>query len=276
MKITKPTANQVFTITATPEWPSIDFETDATGTHVWNWEIKWLSFSKKGTETTTSNTWNASKAIANLGGVLKVTVAANKLNATVTIKITGTNPSDTQIKTYLSSKPNSSGFDKILEHESKFKHFNASNEPVKSFDNGYGMCQLTTPPPTYEQAWNWKLNIDGGLNLFDQKRTAAKNYLSQSSRSYTDDELKYESVCRWNGGSYHVWDSANKKWVRDPNILCDQLTGNIGWDMTDEQNKGKSESVLHERDKASYSKPPQAGAHWKYSGVCYADRILNN
>ena len=62
------------------------------------------------------------------------------------------------------------GFDKIIDHEAKFKHFNAQNEPIKSFDDSYGMCQLTTPTPSFEQIWNWKNNVDGGLALFASSR----------------------------------------------------------------------------------------------------------
>jgi hypothetical protein len=136
------------------------------------------------------------------------------------------------------------------------------------------MCQLTNPVPGFDQVWNWKLNVQAGLSLFSGKRTAAINYLTQNNRSYTNEQLMYEAVCRWNGGSYHEWDDKAGKWIRHPNILCDSATGNIGWDMDDAANKGKTEVELHKRDSASYSKPPGASAHWQYSGVCYADKVL--
>ena len=122
--------------------------------------------------------------------------AAAKDSASITVKIIGTNPGATDVNPYLATKPGADGFDKLLQHESGFKNFNAQGEPVKSFDNGYGMCQLTTPPPTFEQAWNWKLNVDGGLALFASKRGDAITYLSQSGRTYTNDQLKHEAVCR--------------------------------------------------------------------------------
>ena len=62
-------------------------------------------------------------------------------------------------------------------------------------------------------------------------------------------------------------------WVRNADILCDPATGNIGWDMTDPENNGKTVAELHKRDAGTYSKRP-SGAHWKYSGVCYADAVL--
>jgi hypothetical protein len=273
MKFTKPKLNETFTISSAPEWPSISFETDATGSHSWTWTIVWGNFKKTGKETTPANKWDAKTAITDLGGTLTVRAEANKVSASITVMVKGTNPTEILVTDYLATKANSAGFGDIIRHESKYKHFNANSEPIKSFDNGYGMCQLTTPTPSFDKVWNWKRNIDGGLNLFEQKRSAAILYLKQSSRSYTDDQLKYEAVCRWNGGSYHVWD-AKAGWVRPANILCDSATGNMGWNMDDAENKGKSEADLHKRDRASYSKPPAAGAHWKYLGVCYADRIL--
>jgi hypothetical protein len=74
----------------------------------------------------------------------------------------------------------------------------------------------------------------------------------------------------WNGGSYHVWDG--HAWVRPATIVCDPAAGNIGWDMTDPANHGRSIADLHRRDAASYA--TGHGAHWQYSGVCYADHVL--
>jgi hypothetical protein len=226
-------------------------------------------------QNSTSNRWDAKTAITNYGGTLTVRAEANKQMATIALKIRGTNPTAMEVTRYLATKANSAGFDKILEKESHFRQFNTTNEPIKSFDNGYGMCQLTSPAPTFEQVWNWKLNIDAGLKLFEQKRLSAVSYLAQGKRSYTADQLKYETVCRWNGGHYHEWDAKAGKWVRNPNILCDSKTGNNGWDMTDLQNKGKTEAQLSKRDSGSYSggKPP-SGSHWNHYGVCYADHLL--
>ena len=274
MLFTKPTANQAFTITSTPTWPSIIFTTDATGPHTWQWSIKWNTFTKTGTASTSANEWDAGPAISDLGGTLTVRAIAGTKQATINVVVKGTNPSELEVKTFLLTKPNSAGFDKIIGHEAKFKHFNNLNQPIKSFDNGYGMCQLTTPAPTFAQIWNWKLNVEGGLSLFAQKRAAATAFLSQSARPYTADQHTKETVCRWNGGSYHEWSAATSAWIRKANILCDSATGNIGWDMSDAQNAGKTEATLRARDKGSYSSPPGSSAHWGYFGVCYADKVL--
>jgi hypothetical protein len=290
MRFVKPKTNEIFTITSAPAWPSLEFETDATGPHKWQWTIEWGTFKKTGTATTPNNKWNA-MAVTNYGGTLTVRAEADspapgagalagvshalsKGSTTISVKLKGTNPSAAEVNAYLATKSDSAGFEKIIEHEANCKHFNAASEPIKSFDGGYGMCQLTNPTPTFEQVWNWKQNIDGGLKLFAQKRTSAIAYLTQSGRSYTGDQLKYEAVCRWNGGAYHEWDAKGGAWVRPSHILCDSKTGNIGWDMNHADNKGKTEAELRKRDSASYSKPPTATAHWKYLGVCYADRVL--
>lgn len=274
MRFTKPAANAAFTISAAPEWPSIAFETDGAGAHSWRWTLAWGAFKKTGTANTPDNRWDAKSVVTDLGGTLTVVASAGTGMATITVTIKGTNPAAADITAYLATKAGSAGFEQIIAHEAKYKHFRDNGQPIKSFDNGYGMCQLTTPTPTFEQVWNWKHNVDGGLALFAQKRAAAITYLSQSGRSYTDDQLRYETVCRWNGGKYHVWDQATGGWVRPSHILCDSQTGNIGWDMTKEMNEGKTEAQLRTRDSGSYSSPPQAGAGWSYLGVCYADRVL--
>jgi hypothetical protein len=274
VKFTKPSITDVFTITSSPAWPNVVFATDATGLHSWRWSIQWAEFKKSGTAQTPANLWDAQSVVINCGGSLTVSATAGGNSVSITIKIKAANPSDTEVNAYLATKLGSGGFDKLLKHESGFKNFNTQGEPIKSFDNGYGMCQLTSPSPTLAQMWNWKLNIDGGLALFAQKRDAAIKYLSQNNRTYSDDQVNREAVCRWNGGPYHLWDSRAGNWIRNPNILCDSATGNIGWDMTDSENSGKTEADLHKRDCGYYSKPPTSGAHWKYSGVCYADAIL--
>src|SRR3984885_4625898 len=172
MNITSPALNAVFQITADPNWPGIVFQTDTAGPHSWQWTISWNTFSKSGVESTAGNQWDAANAIAGLGGQLQVQATANGQSDSVSVRIAGQNPSTQQVTTYLESQADSDGFDQLLKHESQFRHFNAQGHPIKSFDNGYGMCQLTAPVPSFTQIWNWKLNVDGGLALFAGKRMA--------------------------------------------------------------------------------------------------------
>ena len=273
MKIISPTAGLTFNISDEPVWPSMVFKTDAAGKHTWKWTLSWKTYTLTGSAVTEDNTWDAKSGVVNFGGTLRVEVTAGADKAALSVKITGTNPTKAQVIAHLGN--NSLGYDKLLEHESHFRNFNAEGEPIKSFDNGYGMSQLTHPAPTFDQIWNWKHNVSAGFAFFkDVKLAAAKSYLSKNTRTYTDEQLMYEAVCRYNGGAYHVWDSKRGAWIRNPNMLCDSKTGNIGWDMTDATNKGKTESQLHKRDQIGYSHAPSGSCHWKYSGVCYADAIL--
>jgi hypothetical protein len=276
LRIISPSSGDQFVISAEPEWPSVEFRADSGSTpppFTWSWSLQWRTFSKSGVANTDTNTWDAREVAANLGGNLTVNVKSPIASDSITVKIHGAQPSAAAIHAYLVSKPSGVGLEKILIHETNLQHFDQNGEPKHSFDNGYGIAQLTTPPPTYEQVWNWKLNVDGALVLFDAKRRAAIAYLGQQNRTYTQDQLTREAVCRWNGGAYHVWDTATG-WIRNPHILCDTQTGNIGWDLTNPKNTGKTEAVLHERDHKQYSHAPSADSGWRYFGVCYADRIL--
>jgi hypothetical protein len=71
--------------------------------------------------------------------------------------------------------------------------------------------------------------------------------LAANNRSYTGSQLLYETVSRWNGGSYHEWDSS-QGWIRRKDILCDTRTGNIGWNITRPNNIGRSEDQPRARD----------------------------
>ena len=253
MNMTSPRANDRFQITSDPTWPSIAFQTDSTSAHLWKWKISWKTFSRSGTANTPDNKWNAQSVITDLGGTLTVDAVAGGQTASVTVKVTGQSPSVQQVSGLPAMQPNSDGFDKLLDHQSHGTHFDGQGEPVKSFDGGYGMAQLTSPVPSYEQVWNWKKNVDGA-DPFRPECTPRRSLISRKAAVPTRlFKLSNESVCRWNGGSYHVWNTTTNAWVRDPDILCDSGTGNIGWDMTDSENTSKTEAQLHARDRDAYS-----------------------
>lgn len=68
--------------------------------------------------------------------------------------------------------------------ESGSRQFNAPRDggvsecPLFSGDRlgGVGLFQITNPPPTPEDHWNWLTNLTHGLQLLDQKRTVARAY----------------------------------------------------------------------------------------------------
>lgn len=272
MRIISPRPDERFTIGSDTTPPVLNLQTDGTGPHVWDWTMTWRTHTRSGRETTTGNTLRLHTQIADIGGRLAIGVLAGGRSASVTVQVVGTNPTAEQLRTYVNAQPNSRGFLTIINHESRGRHFNDRGEPIRSFDGGYGMCQLTNPAPTFEQCWSWKQNVLGGLRLFAEKRIAAINYLRQRGRVYTDLQLERETVARWNGGAYHSW--SGTEWVRNPDILCAPGTGNIGWDMTDPRNAGQTLEQLRTRDAASFRRPRAAGAPWRYTGVCYADALL--
>jgi hypothetical protein len=73
---------------------------------------------------------------------------------------------------------------KMVMHESGCRQFNAPRDggvsecPLFSGDRmgGVGLFQITNPPPTPEDHWDWRTNINHGLQFFAQKQTTARNY----------------------------------------------------------------------------------------------------
>lgn len=291
-----PAEADVFHITADALMPEIIFEFEASfvGEYTWSWTIEWEAkasglrererkdgalrvFKDSDTFVSREKSWRLDLNGKILGGKLfvEVVIGDEKLSRSISFK--GQNPSPTQVTEYVETLEGLTGFDGLLAQETRTRHFiELDGEPIVSFDQGYGIAQMTHPAPSYEQAWNWKANILAGSSLFKDKVRIAKSYLGQGGRSYTQDQLRRETFSRWNGGAYHQWDSQMGHWVRRKSILCDTATGNIGWAMNKPQNAGKTESQLRERDKATYNRGTrgQSGEHaWSYNGVCYADHV---
>lgn len=292
----QPSSGEIFFIDEDAKFPSIIFEieTNEQGPYEWTWNLSWpaavsglkestkrgkilktFSFSEKNNFKQDTKKWLANFSGKIMGGTLTVQVKAGSELFKRSIYIRGKNPGEQRIKNFLATIDDVKGFEKLLEQESKFKNFiNSDNQPVVAFDGGYGLTQMTNPAPNFMQVWNWKENVKGGTNLYKQKQRNAKEHLSKHKRTYTDDQLKLETWSLWNGGNYHIWDEINHVWIRNPNMLSDTQTGNIGWNMSNEKNKGKTETELHKRDKDEYKNPPKkANRLWDYSGVFYADHL---
>lgn len=290
-----PKENDIFYIDADAKFPNIKFELDVEENQkcAWTWEINWAAatsglreskrrgrtlkhWSEKGKGNVQTNAWNADLNGRCIGGTLTVAVQMGKETFKRSVRIVGTNPSEHQIKDYIATFDGVPGLDRIIAQESKYKNFiNADREPVVAFDGGYGLTQMTKPAPSYVEAWDWKANVRAGVKLYREKRKDAETYLSggkHAKRKFTEEQLQLETWCRWNSGKYHTWDEANQKWIRDPTIMDDNQTANIGWDITRPENKEKTEKELHDRDKNEYSKRTTKSL-WRYSGVVYADHI---
>ncbi|WP_118181429.1 hypothetical protein [Paraburkholderia phosphatilytica] len=292
-----PSTGDKFYIDETPSFPSITFEikTDAAPPYQWKWSIVWdaqvsglresakrgkklKSFAEAGEFSSNDKSWVAKLGDKVIGGKLSVQVTVGEAIFRRTVFVLGKNPAKPDVVAFLSTLPDTVGLDKLIEQESQFKNFiNADNEPVVAFDSGYGLTQMTSPAPTYEQVWNWKENVKAGAKLFQDKQAAAKKLLK--AHPYTSDQLSMETYGLWNGSRYYQWNPQSQAWERDPSVLCDPATGNIGWDTTDPANTGQTVDQLHERDKKTYGsgKSGRDKDHvWLYSGVCYADHVAGN
>jgi hypothetical protein len=293
----QPQTSDKFYIDKEAVFPKILFEiiTDAPGPYTWNWLISWdacvsglrekprgkkvAEFTEKGCFTSDEKIWDAKSINQVIGGTLTVSVEAGTDKFKRTVTILGRQPNTERVKLYLKEK-NSSALEKFIKQESNFKHFiDLDLEPIVAGDKGYGLTQITTPPPTFRQIWNWKDHLDKAIEIFNEKKSIAKNYLMDKGKnSFTEEMLDLETLSLWNGGNYHEWNSTTKKWQRKKSILCDSQTGNIGWNMDISSNDKKTELQLHNRDKDEYGKMKsgQTSEHsWKYTGVCYADHINN-
>jgi hypothetical protein len=113
--------------------------------------------------------------------VVSLTVDVGKLVLTATstgLHVTGTNPT---IPSLLQMPLPSDGFKGLMRAESRLSQFIGPTLacPQFSSDNlgGVGICQLTRPPPSEDQVWNWKENVLGGIALYRQKEAGARAYL---------------------------------------------------------------------------------------------------
>lgn len=291
-----PADNAEFTLNADATIPEIVFEfrTEATGPYQWSWAISWdakksglrerargttvlRAYSDTGAFSSTEKRWTLNFGEGKvLGGKLAVSVKIGEIIIKRNIKIKGQNPVVTDLHAFIDTLENSSGLKKLLAHESFNKQFiNLDGEPIVSFDQGYGMAQMTNPAPDYTTTWSWKENVKAGSDLFQTKREQAIRHLSQQG-TYTDEMVEREAIALWNGGYYYKWDDTTSSWVRKYNHLCDSTTGNIGWNMNNPTNAGQTEEQLHNRDQPTYASGSsgQSAEHaWVYSGLCYADNV---
>lgn len=113
------------------------------------------------------------------GGILtlavEAVVAGATLKASVTgIKVLGTNPS----KALIASKFADQTLRQIAAHESTFRQFDGARTPLWSGDKlgGVGLMQITNPPPTDDEVWDWAANLARGQKILKEKEAVAKGY----------------------------------------------------------------------------------------------------
>lgn len=287
-----PDSCKTFYIDEDAKFPEINYEikTDEAGPFEWSWEIKWavlacpqkadknrfkpkhaVTFKKAGKFSSPLKSWKADLGEI-IGGELTVKVKAGTKTFIRKTLICGKNPSQekihAEIDTY-AEKRNAALLKKIYQQESHNRQFYTDESPLVSFDNGYGMGQLTNPAPSYEQIWNWKAQTKQIMEgrLPDCRKIAKKN-LDQHP-GYTDDMLDLETLVPYNGMAkkqrYHNWDATIKKWLVNDEVICDPNQSNKGWLTTE---KGNENKTLLELQKDKTAKP-------FYTGRCYAEHIKN-
>lgn len=276
------------------KFPEILYEikTDDEGPYEWQWDVKWVvkacpqrkdrprfnpkiskTYSECGKFTSMSKRWKASLDGKILGGVLTVKVKVGKAIFVRQTLIKGIEPGADKINAellkYGSKFPDEARLAmKIFKQETGYRHFFSDDEPLVSFDNGYGLGQATNPVPSFEQVWSWKAHIKYIVEqVIKEKRELAKKYLDKHG-DYTAEDLDMETLVHYNGANYHylIWSESKKKWLKDDRILCDPEQSNKGWDMKDTANKSKTLQQLRKNE----------GTAPKYTGRCYAEHVKNN
>lgn len=286
-----PDSCKTFYIDEDANFPEITYEikTDEPGPYEWSWEIKWtglacrqengkkrfqpksgaLSFSEKGSFKSESKSWKASLNGLVIGGDFTVKVKVGTVTFVRKTFVRGKNPSIEKVNQYLDANWHNLNdlalIKKIFQQESGYRQFYSDEAPLVSFDNGYGIGQITNPKPTYVQAWSWKEHVNTVMNVFlPDKRARAKEYLSQSGKapdSYNQEQFDTETMAYYNGaGRFYIWDSSTKKWKENDTVVCDP-NSNRSWDKASHHDKTVKE-LLKEKIKP------------KYTGHCYAKHIL--
>ncbi|MGH6648445.1 hypothetical protein [Aquabacterium sp.] len=288
----QPSSCSTHFINADAVFPEVIFEftSDVEGPYEWSWDIRWTAeacpqahgkkrfkakksklYTKQGKFTSNEKKWKADLGVA-VGGVLTVTVKAGNLTFLRRVIILGKNPGEekvrTELDTYLEDfKKEIAISKKIFQQESKFRHFYSDDMPLVSFDNGYGLGQITNPEPTYEQVWNWKAHVKHVVTSFVKDlRKKSERYFS-SHPGGTEDQIDTETLVFYNGANhhYHVWSETSKTWVVNVNVICDPTQSNKGWNGVDAKNKGLSLADLQ----------GGKGSTAVYTGRCYAEHVQN-
>ena len=139
--------------------------------------------------------------------------------------VLGQNPSRAEIEAALGNDPI---LTQIACTESNFRQFASSpGLPNVGSDRrgsmGFGVMQLTEPPATDDEIWDWRLNVVGGMRVYREKVQIAATEIAAIRQQYpaapalTPDEMQYQILQRYNSGSYWSWDDVTKKWVRGGN-----------------------------------------------------------
>jgi hypothetical protein len=253
LKIDQPAANTKLEITSAPQMPDLtaharilDLDPDPTSSTEFNWkaQIRYtgqngrkldVNIPDSGTTAAVGGNYTADIGGITRGGNLTFSSSASINGKTLSdstkgLIIRGVNPSHQQVNARLGGFPATS----IACWESlhKLAQFDSQGLPLFGGPNGYGVMQVDNPPVSDEGIWNWKQNVDEGLAIIAQKRRDAEGYPGRVKRNFPDatdfvalnliDQdtgqpyVVLETIQRYNGGAYWVWNDVTKAWVKSP------------------------------------------------------------
>ena len=126
------------------------------------------------------------------GGILSISVAVDTATKcygleTKGLRIRGMNPPRGELNLACGTQI----VQKMVMQESGRRQFDAapdagvSNCPLFSGDHlgGVGLLQITNPAPTPDDHWDWRANVNHGLQILAQKRGTARGYPAQVRNS---------------------------------------------------------------------------------------------
>jgi hypothetical protein len=187
--------------------------------------------------------WDQAPAGACRGGDLTITgqtmippLPSQDVRSIVFVgRITGENPGVKDIEAALGSIT----MRQIANVESGFQQFEVDakkgNRVVPRFnhgdvkrppDGGAGICQIT--PPSADDIWNWKANVQSGKQKFNQAQSGANTYLNQHRDDHgglpndrglgSTDVRLMDAIQRYNTGSkpFWQWNDNPKRWESKP------------------------------------------------------------
>jgi hypothetical protein len=106
----------------------------------------------------------------------------------------------------------------ICWQESRWRHFASNGKPISHLNNDgttdWGMMQINEA--TFEQQWNWKLNLARATDLLAEKHTQAVSYLNKHPKDVTPIMIENEMIQRYNFGPYYKWNPNTQTWEVSP------------------------------------------------------------
>lgn len=188
--------------------------------------------------------WRSYQTVSFFGGDATLTFRLMKNTdevippQTINFRIEGKNPDDVRCKKYIQAQPDVGPTGNlwfayaIAKHETKAQnrenlYYNQFYEllphigrPVFGDDRnpdgtprgpgGYGIYQVTVTNIPRKQIWNWQINVDAGLEILDNKRTVANDWMTEQRIQAGSTDLPSHTVSgvQFAEGTYRTMEDA--------------------------------------------------------------------